>query len=73
MGEESKRQEVCKEVCKYEIPKALHMVVGTYGSSFFVHYYDLKKLRESFQNFNTAKEALSVANEVYDKFKRGVS
>ena len=69
MGEESKRQ----EVCKYEIPKALHMVVGTYGNNFFVHYYDLKKLRESFQNFNTAKEALSVANEVYDKFKRGVS
>lgn len=68
-NKESKRQ----DVCKYEIPKVLQMVVGTYGNSFFVHYYDLKKLRESFQNFDTAKEALSVANEVYDKFKRGVT
>jgi len=62
-----------QEVCKYEIPKVLQMVVGTYGNSFFVHYYDVKKLRESFQNFNTAKEAINVANEVYDKFKRGVT
>ena len=61
------------DVCLYEIPKVLYMTVGIYKKDFFVHYYDVEKLRESFQHFNTAKEALSVANEVYDKFKRGVT
>lgn len=61
-----------KNICKYEIPRVLQMVVGTDGKGFFVHYYDVKKLRESYQNFDTAKEALNVASEVYDKFKREV-
>ena len=61
-----------KNICKYEIPEVLHMRVGTDGKGFFVHYYDVKKLRESYQNFDTAKEALNVASEVYDKFKREV-
>ena len=61
-----------KNICKYEIPKVLHMMVGTDGKCFFVHYHDVQKHRESYQNFNTGREAISKANEVYDKFKRGV-
>ena len=69
---ESKRQ----NICKYEIPRVLHMMVGTDGygesKSFFVHYYDVKKLRESYEIFDTGREAINKANEVYDKFKREV-
>jgi len=66
--EKSKRQ----NICKYEIPEVLHLMVGTDGKGFFVHYYDVKKLRESYQNFDTGREAINKANEVYDKFKREV-
>tara|TARA_R100001591_G_scaffold24227_1_gene34077 strand:- start:2390 stop:2674 length:285 start_codon:yes stop_codon:yes gene_type:complete len=59
-----------KNICKYEIPEVLHMMVGTDGKGFFVHYYDVKKLRESYQICDTGREAINIANEVYDKFKK---
>jgi len=68
VNKENKRQ----NICKYEIPRVLHMMVGTDGKDFFVHYYDVKKLRESYQIFDTGREAINKANEVYDKFKREV-
>ena len=69
VNEESKRQ----NICKYEIPEVLHMMVGTDGKGFFVHYYDVQKHRESYQICDTGREAINKANEVYDKFKRGVT
>ena len=68
VNEESKRQ----NICKYEIPEVLHMMVGIDDKGFFVHYHDVQKHRESFQSFDTGREAINIANEVYDKFKRGV-
>ena len=60
--EESKRQ----EVCKYDIPNVLYMILGTQANGFYVHFQCKKTNRESFQHFDTAKEAIARANQLYE-------
>ena len=73
MGKETKR----KDIVKYELPEVVDIKVGTedrvfYGV-FYVYYKDIKNKLESLQYFDTGREAINMANETYDKFKRGVS
>ena len=69
MGKETKR----KDIVKYELPEVVNIKVGTEGTGFYVYYKDIKSKLESLQYFDTGREAINMANKIYDKFKRGVS
>lgn len=69
MGKETKR----KDIVKYELPEVVNIKVGTEGTDFYVYYKDIKTKLESLQYFDNGREAINMANETYDKFKRGVS
>ena len=68
MGKETKR----KDIVKYELPEVVNIKVGTEDTVFYVYYKDVKTKLESLQYFDTGREAINMANETYDKFKRGV-
>ena len=50
----------------------ISFLVGVWFAWGFLKHYDVQKLRESYQTFDTGREAINKANEVYDKFKREV-
>ena len=71
MGKETKNER--KDIVKYELPEVVDIKVGTEETCFYVYYKDIKTKLESLQYFDNGREAINMANEIYDKFKRGVS
>lgn len=45
------------------------MILGTQADGFYVHFQCRKTKRESFQHFDTAKEALARANQLYETYR----